>query len=88
MGQIPKTLDFAVVSQDTKSTRNKRKINKRKFIKIKSFLHQRYYQESKMTPHKWEKIHANRVSDQGPVSGMYEGFLQLSNKTNANLTPG
>ena len=44
---------------------------------------QGHHQESEKTPIKWEKIYANHISDQGLVSRVYKGCLQLNDtKTN------
>ena len=61
----------------------KANINKREYIKLKSFCTAREtINKMKMQPTEWEKISASHTSDKGLTSKIYKELTQLNSKKN------
>ena len=59
----------------------KAKINKWDYIKTKKLLHGKgNYQQNKRPPTEWEKIFVYNIPDEGVISKLYKGLIQLNIK--------
>ena len=59
----------------------KTKINKRDFIKLKSFcIAKETINKTKRQPTEWEKIFANAMTNKGLISNIYKQLIQLNIK--------
>ena len=66
----------------------KQKINKRDYIKLKSFCTTKEtISKTKRQPTEWEKIFANDISSKGLISKIYKQLMQLNIKKNKQLNP-
>ena len=75
--------------RDTKSTGNKRKLDKMDYIKVKNFCASKdTINRVKRQLIRWEKIFAKHISDKGLISSIYKEFLQLNNKEENQLKNG
>uniref|UniRef100_A0A9L0T266 Reverse transcriptase domain-containing protein n=1 Tax=Equus caballus TaxID=9796 RepID=A0A9L0T266_HORSE len=81
-------IGFSSVFSNTMSDRAREtieKINKWDYIKLKSFCTAKEtMNKTKRQPNNWEKIFANRLSDKGLISKIYEELIQLNNKKTNN----
>ena len=59
----------------------KTKINKRDFIKLKSFcIAKETINKTKRQPTEWKKIFANAMTNKGLISNIYKQLIQLNIK--------
>ena len=66
----------------TSKAKNKKKINKWYYIKLKSFCSKRNDQQNEKAIYRMGKMFANPMSDKGLISKIYKELIQLISQNN------